>query len=161
MMKRQLRLRTTYFFALLFLWLAGCSSLQAETQVTPVVPVEVTEDLVLTFDGESCQYDGPELILEGEIVIGLNNLTEDGLFFEVQKLDEGKTWQDMLDYFGEPGSKAPGGPPTWALIIDIQPVVTNFAAMKITLVPATYGVICVQRIGYSFFVYPEFLFEVR
>ena len=150
-MKSQLRIDIFSFFGILILLLVGCSS---ESNVQPVL---VTEDLVITFDGESCQYDGPEIILEGEIVIVLNNLTEDVVFFEVQKLDEGKTWLDMLDYFGEPGSKAPGGPPTWAHIIGIA----NYAAKKITLVPATYGLICVQRLGNLFFVYPAFSLEVR
>ena len=150
-MKSRLRINIFGFFGILILLLVGCSS---ENDVQPVL---VTEDLVLTFDGESCQYDGPEVILEGEIVIVLNNLTEDSVFFEVQKLDEGKTWQDMLDYLGEPGSKAQAGPPTWAHIIGIP----NYAAKKITLVPATYGVICVQRLGNSFFVYTAFSLEVR
>jgi len=43
-------------------------------------------------------------IREGEITIITDNLSDFPVFTDLAKLDDDKTWQDMLDYIGEPGS---------------------------------------------------------
>jgi len=80
--------------------LSGCSP-RAETRA-----------ITLTFDGETCQYDGPSAIPEGEVTIVLNNQSEYEMSLWAARLDEGKTWQDILDYIGQPGSSVEL--PSWA-----------------------------------------------
>ena len=82
--------------ALLFFLLIGCGQ-RAEDQ-----------GIELIYNGESCEYRGPESVIAGERVITLNNQTEGNVDLLVEKLEEGKTWQDMLDWLGEPGSPMQG-----------------------------------------------------
>jgi hypothetical protein len=69
------------------------------------------QKIVLTFDGETCHYDGPNVIKDGEVTIILNNETKYDLSLWAGRLDEGRTWQELLDYIGTPGSSVE--PPSW------------------------------------------------
>jgi hypothetical protein len=82
----------TLMLGALFILLTGCTS-------TPE-----PKEIVLTFDGKTCQYDGPKVLTEGDVTIILNNKSEYELSLWAGRLDEGKTWQEMLDYIGPPGS---------------------------------------------------------
>jgi hypothetical protein len=80
--------------------LTGCSS----STETPTI--------VLTFDGNTCQYDGPTVVDEGQVNIVLKNKSDYELSLWATRLDEGKTWQDILSYIGTPGT--PHEPPAWS-----------------------------------------------
>ena len=87
------RLWVILFLLLPALLLFGCS-----------LPTRV-QDIEITFDGESCQYDGPESIIEGEILIVLNNLTDhEFLHLHVFEFVLGKTWQDFVEHLDGPTS---------------------------------------------------------
>lgn len=75
-----------------FTLLTGCAS-SAESR-----------EIVLTFDGKTCQVDGPKVVTEGDMTVILNNQSEYDLSLWAGRLDEGRTWQEMLDYIGPPGS---------------------------------------------------------
>ena len=62
-----------------------------------VEAVEVTEDFIVTFDGSSCKYDGPKVIREGEITLIMDNHTDTPVGLDLAKLDDDKTWQDILN----------------------------------------------------------------
>lgn len=87
-------------FGIVWLFLTGCAS------------TDESREIVLTFDGNTCQYDGPKAITEGEVTITLDNKTNYELSLWAGKLDEGRTWQDMLEYIGVPGSSVEL--PPWA-----------------------------------------------
>jgi hypothetical protein len=80
--------------------LAGCAS---TTQ---------SRSVVLTFDGQICHYEGPKVVTEGDVTITLVNNTKLDASLWMVRLDDGKTWQDMLDYIGPPGSHVE--PPRWS-----------------------------------------------
>jgi hypothetical protein len=65
---------------------------------------------VLTFDGATCTYEGPEEISSGDMKITLKNSSEYEADIWIVKLDEGRTWQDILDYVGTPVSDVPPPP---------------------------------------------------
>ena len=69
-------------------------------------------EAVLTFDGQTCTYEGPEVISAGDMTITLNNKSEYEADIWIVKLDEGRTWQEMLDFIGVPGSNV--HPPDWS-----------------------------------------------
>lgn len=71
-----------------------------------------TREITLTFDGETCQYAGPGAIPEGEVTIILDNQSEYELSLWAARMIEGKTWQDMLEYIGSPGTSVEL--PEWA-----------------------------------------------
>ena len=49
---------------------------------------ETDKDIVITFDGETCKYDGPSVISEGERRITLKNNTDWEINIDVAKFDE-------------------------------------------------------------------------
>lgn len=122
-----------------------------------------SRDIVLTFDGETCHYEGPEVVTEGDVTITLLNETDFEASLWMVKLDEGKTWQELLDYIGPPGTSVE--PPAWSS--------GNFIASKLpdkpnatlyTLNEGLYGICCCtcnelseQNRG----VWPGALLEVR
>ena len=79
-----------------------CSILLACMFLFGCSPEGEIRDLVVTYDGETCQYEGPESIVQGEVTVVLNNLTDSRyVHLHVVKLDEGKTRQDLVEYIGE------------------------------------------------------------
>lgn len=76
------------------------------------IPSGESKPIMVTFDGEACRYDGPHSGPEGDWIVRLENKTEINVRLYVVRLEEDKTWQDMVDYIGEPGS--PFLPVRWA-----------------------------------------------
>ena len=65
-------------------------------------------DLVVTYDGETCQYEGPESIVQGEVTMVLNNLTDSRyVHLHLGRLDEGKTRQDVVEHVGDAFTASP------------------------------------------------------
>jgi hypothetical protein len=63
---------------------------------TACTPAAEFREVVLTFDGETCQYSGPTVIAEGDLTVVLNNRTDLEASLWIVKLDEGRTWQARL-----------------------------------------------------------------
>ena len=66
---------------------------------TTTVPRTTVEVLRLTFDGESCIYEGPTELTPGPVE--LTFMSEDPEYpasVSFEKLDDDKTFQDMIDY---------------------------------------------------------------
>jgi hypothetical protein len=61
--------------------------------------------LWLSFDGESCTYEGPIVIKTGPVTLLFRNKSEVLAGSNLLKHTGGKTIQDAIDYFGEEPSK--------------------------------------------------------
>jgi hypothetical protein len=103
---------------------------------------DMDQDIILTFDGEECKYDGPSVVTAGDRVMTLKNTTEHESQLIVVKLDEGKTWQDMIDFVGEPGS-APGWLPGVSTVMTTF-VPDNPEAREYSLQDGLYAIFCVD-----------------
>ena len=103
---------------------------------------EIDQDIMITFDGEECKYEGPSEATSGDRVMTLKNTTEHDSYLQVVKLDEGTTWQDMLDFIGEPGS-APGWLPGVSSVMTTA-VRDNPEAREYSLQDGLYGIFCVD-----------------
>ena len=77
---------------------------------TTTEAVEVLS-LRLTFDGESCIYEGPTVLAAGPVELLFLNESERFATAHISMLTGDETLQDMLDYVGDPPS--PFEPP-WA-----------------------------------------------
>ena len=137
------RLGIVCIFLLAVLLVVGCSSR------------DEVQDLGLSFDGERCQYEGPEVIREGKVVIVFNNPTNDRfVHLHFTKLDEGKTWQDMVEYIGE-GDKI--SLPPWARLISPTSVDGDtsskrhepryFREWEFSLEPGLHAIVCARHVG--------------
>ena len=127
----------------------------------PTTEVPVAE---ITFDGQSCQYEGPEVVREGKLVIVVNDLTDDPAFhMHFFRFHEGKTWQDLLDYIQivvEAGTSSPP-PPPWTTSMGIGALVEdNPNARSFTLRPGLYGSVCARHNGVPEVLWTGAPFEV-
>jgi hypothetical protein len=134
------------------IWIGGCSP------KVEVEAIEVTEDLIVTFDGSSCIYDGPQVIREGEITIITKDLSDSPVFADLAKLDDDKTWQDMLDYIGEPGSHKQR--PYFITKENRRPVIYDNRAAIFTPDPGFYVIVCYQTTATGLGTYPASPLEV-
>jgi hypothetical protein len=94
-----------------FLLLAGCSSSQDDTtedaaETSPTVSGETTAaqepqdevTLTVTFDGDTCMYDGPTEIPQGAVRLTLVNDSNRTTFVEMAKLKGDVTFEDVTAF---------------------------------------------------------------
>ena len=103
-------------------------------------PSEESRQAVLTFDGKTCHYEGPEILSEGVLTVTLVNESEYDADLWAVKIEEGKTWQDMLDHIGTPGSYVHF--PEWSGGIMTAQVPDNPDAKVFTLTEGLYAFCC-------------------
>jgi hypothetical protein len=116
--------------------------------------------IAVTFDGESCQYSGPEVIEEGQVVIEWKNLTDNpNVYIYPVRLLDGKTWEDILDYYGEAGVFK--FKPEWAVFVAARSVPDNPNALAFKFPPGQYGIICAHVIPEGEQTFPSAPFEVK
>ena len=123
------RLRVGVCSLLLGLLLVGCAQ------------TEVPQNPEISFDGESCDYQGPELVSEGELAFVFSNLSDTpSAHLHVNLLIDGATWQDMLDLAAEGPIKSPprGIREMYAVSVSREDDLEVYA-----LKPGTYAVFCV------------------
>ena len=124
-------------------------------------PAAGVQDIEITFDGERCQYEGPEAIVEGEVVMILNDPTDhEYLHLHVGPFAEGNTWQDLVEFYEELGQidgRTPDvGPPQW--VGDIDPMSVDgdssrrhqmryFREWEYSLDLGSYGIMCAAHRG--------------
>ena len=68
-------------------------------------------DIVITFDGNECTFDGPTEVETGDQIIKIRNTSGAIGSMDLCRIFEGYDWQDTLDFIGEPGSEV--GWPTY------------------------------------------------
>jgi hypothetical protein len=103
--------KPSLLFLVIFLLLAlitGCAT-AAQDPPTPEPTVMLGPSckevggncLELTFDGESCTYEGPTEIAAGPVELFFNNNSEGTAAVNFLMLLEGKTIEDVIEYNGE------------------------------------------------------------
>jgi hypothetical protein len=114
-------------FVLIVVLICACGSAQAsptpmpptataEPTTIPVKPTVTTASLPvldITFDGDECKIVGPDTIPQGKVTLKMHNRGDEEYWVGITDLGEGKTWDDLVEYFGPPGSER-SGPPDWA-----------------------------------------------
>jgi hypothetical protein len=120
---------------------APTSTVSVPTSTDTAIPTTELREVVLTFDGETCHYEGPAVITEGDVTITLNNKSVYKASLWIRRLDDGKTWQDMLEYIGLPGSNV--HPPSWSSgSFFIAPMPDNPDAWVYTFKEGLYALCC-------------------
>ena len=101
-------------------------------------------DLVVTYDGETCQYEGPESIVQGEVTMVLNNLTDSRyVHLHLGRLDEGKTRQDLVEYVGDAISTSPA--PWWSEIYGVSFTKRDRKVKEYLVEPGNYAIACAEH----------------
>lgn len=143
--------RVTVLSMVICLVLGACSA--PEPTATPVPPTpEIVEVLEVTFDGNECTCIWPEVITPGRVSLVLNNESQAVSMARMVKLNEGKTWDDMLSYMGPPPSSTHA--PSWvSFVFDAQTVPGKSIARNKRLSGGLYGVVCIVSVP-EFGVWP-------
>ena len=68
-------------------------------------------ELLLTFDGDSCTYEGPKFLKAGPVTLNFFNESEGGAAVNLVRHTGDETIQDMIDTFVEEPST--GHAPSW------------------------------------------------
>jgi hypothetical protein len=71
------------------------------------------DDIIVAFDGNECIYSGPSDVETGSHMITVKNTTELTGWMRICKPDEGKVWQDVLDFDFTPGPEGDFVWPAW------------------------------------------------
>ena len=117
-----------------FVPILGCGLLLACTVSSENPEIDIT------FDGEHCETSGPAVISAGSLIVDLETQTKGVVIIDVYRLDEGKTWSDMVSHYGAPGSFAIR--PEWAKGMSGRDIRGDKYDREYTLEPGTYGVVC-------------------
>jgi len=118
-------------FLLFGLLLFACSS------------AEEAKEHNVTFDGENCIYEGPEKMPSGAVVFAFTNLSDrPTAHFHILRLDDDKTWQDVLTLAEEPIL----GPPRWMRELGARSAPGNPNARQYELEPGLHALFCVQHV---------------
>lgn len=73
---------------------------------SPAAP-SVSGEFKVIFDGGECSVTGPAEIPAGSRVFRFTNESGKSASLYLCRLDQGRTWEDVVDYIGEPGSPVP------------------------------------------------------
>ena len=142
-MNLSLMIKSLCIIFLTMLILVGCT------------PGEADKDIVITFDGEGCTYDGPSVVSEGNRIITFKNNSEHSVSLDVARLDTGKTWQDVLDNI----DLWTGQPPTWVTFVRTRPLPDNPDTREYALTEGLYLIVCLSASPLS--AWPAAPLEVR
>lgn len=124
----------TICFLVIPTFLLGCSTGNGSED-----PVQVDE-LTITYEPESCVYDGPKVIQSGEIKVVFNNLSENTVIYGIFLLTEGKSWQDIVDNFREKNRNV--GMPDWAILQSGKLNIKDTRVKVYNLEPGSYALAC-------------------
>ena len=127
---------TASLMAVGLLLLAACGSTEVADSDSRVVQ--------LTFDGEQCIYEGPSVLSagEGQVEVVFHNESSEESFFDFGRLDEGRTTQELIDYFAEDPSR---DAPPWDVGVWVQGrILANSSAIPVmrTVAPGPHHLLC-------------------
>jgi hypothetical protein len=114
-------------FVLMVVLICACGPAQASpTPIPPTATAEPTPIPVkptvttasppvfdITFDGNECKIVGPDTIPQGKVTLIMHNPGDEEYRVFIFGFGEGNTWDDLVEYYGPPGSER-SGPPFWA-----------------------------------------------
>jgi hypothetical protein len=130
----------------------------------PTVTEEVERiRLELTFQGESCTYEGPTDLKAGPVTIAFHNKTDGAAASNMIRLLGDKTFQDVIDYSyggGEPPSLKHA--PSWS--VDVPGVWGRVEAgdsriREVELRPGIHAWVCARLSPFGVWVGPELTVE--
>jgi hypothetical protein len=118
------------------MFVSGCSAGEPTQEAVAV------DEVVITFQPESCVYSGPTTIKQGEIAFVFDNQTDSNVLYNVFQLPKGKSWQDVAGAYSE-GSKD-AGMPSWAVLQSGKQDLQDYQKKVYDLAPGTYAITCAE-----------------
>lgn len=105
-------------------------------------------ELLLTFDGDSCTYEGPTLLIAGPVTLIFVNESEGGATVNLVRHAGDETIQDMIDTFDEEPST--GHHPGWTREIHSKAVPHSEGhTWEGALEPGIHSMLCIRQAPYG------------
>lgn len=104
--------------------------------------------LALTLADNACRFAGPASVPAGSLAIDVENQSSAAGRFELMRLAEGATADDLAAHVGEQQRRiaeglAPGGKPSFASIVDSVGVVARWnSTLSGDVTAGAYGLVC-------------------
>jgi hypothetical protein len=134
------------------LGLLGCNPVDdAPEGIPPADPVAV-DRIEMTFDGERCLSSGPVVIYEGTVIMTLSNSSENVAQLQVNTVEEGKTWQDVFEFYGQAGEVFDH--PSWLGGVESAPILSEPDGREYTFEPGLHAVLSRETRESAIGVYP-------
>jgi hypothetical protein len=112
----------------------------------PISCESVDENCIeIRFDEKSCTHIGPEIVQPGPITFIFHNQSSKWAGFGSGKIDEGKTWADVLDHYGPPGSEVIGPPPWSTTLVTAMTKPVGSIMRQATFDTGIYFSVCYLR----------------
>jgi hypothetical protein len=123
-----------------------------EPTVTPLPPTATLEPrscedvdgncIDVSFDGEECTYSGPEFVQPGPVMFVYHNQSGGVTGMVLGRLEEGKTWDDVLDGLGPPGTERTVVLPFLIWMMELETQSGESSAQEMDITAGTYYWVC-------------------
>jgi hypothetical protein len=127
---------TSVLLLVVFIHISGCSASD------PKVEAVLVEELVVTFESDSCIYGGPEVIQQGEFTVIFDNQTDKNMIYDLFLIPEGKSWQDLVKNFA--GGTRNVSRPDWAILQSGKRDIKETNKKVYNLDPGLYALLCAE-----------------
>jgi len=95
----------------------------------------------VTFDGDGCKYQGSKEVSESDISVRVDNQSEGALMLDVLRFQEGKTYEDLVAYFGS--GAGPAELPSWSRSVASMPAsARESVSVGMALSAGNYALVC-------------------
>jgi hypothetical protein len=122
-------------------------------------PQGENHEINVTFDGDSCRARGPEIFDAGKLMVDLEKQAEGVVVVDLYRIDEGKTWPDLVSHYGPAGTFSL--PPDWVTGVSGRDVRGDLYDRLYSLEPGNYGIVCIYMGSDTNGTWPAALIEVR
>jgi hypothetical protein len=144
----------SFVFIILLVLISACGSREE-----PVEAVGV-DGLTVTFEPESCRYEGPAVIQAGEVKVIYDNRTEKIINDDVRLIPDGYTWQEYVEILSLKDTN--NWQPDWSVLQSGSVVIDDPRAKVYEFKPGLYALACVEITDTGgWIVYPAAPLEVR
>jgi hypothetical protein len=145
---------TSFVFIILLVLISTCGSKEESVEAVSV------DELTVTFESESCRYEGPTVIQAGEVKIIYDNRTEKKANDDVRLIPDGYTWQEYVEILSL--KETNNWSPDWSVLQSGSVVIDDPRAKVYDFKPGLFALACVEWTDTGgWIVYPAAPLEVR
>lgn len=145
---------TALVIILLLVLISACESRDESVKAVAV------DELTVTFESESCIYEGPAVIQAGEVKLIYDNRTEQVVTDSVRLIPDDYTWQDFVEILSLKDKN--NWSPDWSVLQSGSVVIDDPRAKIFDFKPGLYALGCIEITDTGgWIIYPAAPLEVR
>jgi hypothetical protein len=154
MMKIRRIVFTSLVLVFLLVLISACESEEESVEAVAV------DELTVTFEPESCRYEGPAVIQAGEVKLIFDNRSEKVVDDGIRLIPDGHTWQDYVEILTLKDTN--NWSPDWSVLQSGSVVIDDPRAKVYDFKPGLYALDCTEYTDTGgWIVFPAAPLEVR